>query len=88
MQHPFWVSQLKNVLLSACMYVRKKTGQEALVDKSRGQLRYLATMGISSDSDEINMLYNKGLEWINQYGGQIDMFKSAKERQQTEVFSS
>jgi hypothetical protein len=63
-----------------------------VVDKSRGQLRYLTTIDISSDADEINMLYRQGQEWINQHGGQIDMFKSQEqmqqEKQQTETVLS
>jgi hypothetical protein len=52
------------------------------VDKSRGKLRYLATIGTSSNSDEINLLYRQGREWINQHGGQIDLFKSQEQMQQ------
>jgi transposase len=69
------------------MYVRKKKNRSGstsvvVVDKSRGRLRYLTTIGISSDVDEINMLYHQGQEWIDHYGGQIDVFKSNEQIQQ------
>jgi hypothetical protein len=34
------------------------------------------------------LFYRQGQEWINQYGGQIDLFKSQKEMQHTETLLS
>jgi hypothetical protein len=51
------------------------------VDKRRGQLRCLTTIGTGSDGEAINQPYRQGQEWINRHGGQIDLFESYEQMQ-------
>jgi hypothetical protein len=67
LRHLFWVSHPQKKRTFVGMYVRKKKNRSGstsvvVVDKSRGNIKYLATIGISSDIDEINLFYRQGLE--------------------------
>ncbi len=75
------------------MYVRKKINRSGstsvvIVDKSSGKIRYLKTIGISSDEQEIAALYEQGKKWIDLHCGNRDMFKESdrhfEEKQVTE----
>lgn len=57
------------------MFVRKKKNKSGvisiqIIDKSRGKYKLLKTIGSSSDTEEIDLLYKKGKEFINNYQGQ------------------
>jgi len=61
------------------MYIRKKknrsgTTSVVVVDKSSGQIRYLATIGVSSDEKEIAKLCVQGKKWIAAHTSHVDMF--------------
>jgi len=61
------------------MYVRKKQNRSGstsvvIVDKSQGKIRYLKTVGVSSDEKTISELYNQGKKWIATQTGVRDMF--------------
>ena len=61
------------------MFVRKKPNRSGsvsvvVVEKRNGKVCYLKTMGISSDSSEIDRLYSQGKQWIMTQTGQRDMF--------------
>ena len=75
------------------MFVRKKINRSGstsvvIVDKSTGKIRYLKTIGVSSDEQEIAILYQQGKKWIATHCGNRDMFSEAEqqreERQVTE----
>ena len=75
------------------MYVRKKINRSGstsvvIVDKSSGKIRYLKTIGISTDEQEISALYEQGKKWIDLHCGNRDMFKESdrhfEEKQVTE----
>ena len=60
------------------MYVRKKKNRSVstnvvVVDKSSGRIRYLKTIGISSDEKVISELYKQGRKWIEIQQGNRDM---------------
>ena len=70
------------------MFVRKKKNRSGsisvvIVDKSSGQLRYLKTIGVGRDEEEVRSLYHAGLLWVHEYGGQRDLFEE-REKQQRE----
>jgi transposase len=61
------------------MYVRKKknrsgTTSVVIVDKSSGKIRYLETIGVSSDEKTLSELYSQGKKWITARTGARDMF--------------
>jgi len=61
------------------MYVRKKPNRSGsisvvVVKKNNGKDCYLKTIGVSSDSQEIEDLYFQGKKWIARQLGQRDMF--------------
>jgi hypothetical protein len=79
------------------MYVRKKKNRSGstsvvVVDKSRGKLRYLKTIGVSSDEKIISELYNQGKKWIAIHTGKRDMFalheQQREEKQVTDYLLS
>ncbi len=79
------------------MYVRRKPNRSGstsvvVVAKSRGKLRYLATIGTSSDEGEIVSLCHQGKDWIKGREGQGDLFvaqkKADSEKQQIESLLS
>jgi len=68
------------------MFIRKKKNRSGstsvvVIDKSRGTYREIKTIGISSDEQAIEVLSEKGKEWIRTCNGQLDMF--AQEEDQT-----
>jgi hypothetical protein len=79
------------------MYVRKKQNRSGstsvvVVDKSRGKLRYLATIGTSWDEGEIMSFFQQGKDWVKRTEGQGDLFvaheEAQSERQQIEFLLS
>ena len=61
------------------MYVRRKKNRSGstsvvIVDKSSGRIRYLKTIGISSDEQDISGLILQGKKWIATQTGARDMF--------------
>lgn len=57
------------------MFVRKKKNKSGVVsiqviDKSSGKYKMIKTIGSSSDLDEIQSLYQQGLDYIQHYQGQ------------------
>lgn len=44
-----------------------------VVDKSSGKFRELKTIGVASDSSEIEVLEGKAREWIEHYTGQMSL---------------
>ena len=79
------------------MYVRKKknrsgTTSVVIVDKSSGRIRYLETIGVSSDEKTISELFIKGKKWIAARTGMRDMFlldeQQREEQQVTDYWLS
>ena len=76
------------------MYVRKKANRSGstsvvVVSKKAGKVHYLKTLGVSSESAEIEELYLQGKKWISQQKGERDMFlEYARKREEKEVVSS
>jgi len=61
------------------MYVRKKpnrsgTTSVVVIDKIGDKIRYLKTIGVSSDEKTIKELYQQGKQWISSRCGERDMF--------------
>jgi transposase len=73
------------------MYIRKKRNRSGsisivVVDKSSGRYRELKTIGISSDSKKIEVLYHEGKKWISAHCGARDMFSLVeREREEKQV---
>lgn len=73
------------------MYVRKKKNRSGstsvvVVDKSSGKIRYLITVGVSSDEKEVAELYKKGKKWISMHCGARDIFvEQAREQEEKQV---
>jgi hypothetical protein len=69
------------------MFVRKKKNKSGsttvvVIDKSRGKFKPVKTIGTSSNADDIKSLFRQGLEWVNKYGGKLDLFRCMEEEQQ------
>lgn len=61
------------------MYVRKKPNRSGstsvvIVEKRKGKIRYLKTIGVSSDPQEIDNLFIEGKKWISEQEDGRDMF--------------
>jgi len=61
------------------MFVRKKPNRSGstsvvIVDKRAGKVRYLKTIGVSSEPKEIEDFYFQGKKWISQQKCERDMF--------------
>jgi hypothetical protein len=75
------------------MYVRKKNNRSGsisvvVVEKKRGKVHYLKTFGTSSDTQEIEELFEQGKKWIAEQKGLRDMFlEHARHREEKEVVS-
>ncbi|MDR1881382.1 MAG: IS1634 family transposase [Prevotella sp.] len=73
------------------MYVRKKKNRSGstsvvIVDKSNGTIRYVKTIGISSEEKEIEDFYQQGKKWIFAHSGERDMFlEQAKEDEEKQL---
>ena len=81
----------------AIMYVRKKQNRSGstsvvIVDKSSGKIRYLKTIGVSSDEKAITELYSQGKKWISLQSGERDLFtlfeQQREEKQVTDCLLS
>jgi len=79
------------------MYVRRKpnrsgTTSVVVIDKSSGKIRYLKTIGVSSDEKTIMELYQQGKRWISARCGERDLFavhaRQEEEKQVTEYLLS
>ena len=79
------------------MFIRKKKNRSGstsvvVVDKTRGGFRELVTIGVSSDSSEIESLCRQGRKWIDIHCGTLDIFdqaaKEIEEKQVTEYLLS
>jgi len=58
------------------MYVRKKKNKSGkisiqIIDKSSGKYKVIKTVGSSSDTKEVEGLYNQGKKWIEKHQGQL-----------------
>ena len=61
------------------MFVRRKKNRSGsvsvvVVSKERGRFRELQTIGVSSNEDEINLLYRQGHIWIREHSAVGDIF--------------
>ena len=61
------------------MYVRRKPNRSGstsvvVVEKRKGKIQYLKTIGVSSDPIEIDYLHLQGKRWILEQAGKRDMF--------------
>ncbi len=77
------------------MFIRKKKNPSGVVsvqiiDKSRNSYKVFKTIGSSSDSAEIDKLFEQGQKWLAAHCGKRDMFQEAgrqrEEKQVTEYF--
>jgi len=71
------------------MFVWKKKNRSGstsivIVQKVVGKFRYIKTIGISSDEQEIERLFREGQQYIHNLGGQKDMFVDYGEQLQEE----
>ena len=72
------------------MFIRKKKNPSGVVsvqviDKSRGAYKVLKTIGSSSDTTEIETLYQQGKRWISSQQG-LDMFAvQAQEEEEKQI---
>ncbi len=72
------------------MFVRKKRNPSGIIsvqiiDKSKGSYKVLKTIGSSSDSLEVEALYDQGRKWISVYYGDQDMFSIAEREQEERI---
>jgi len=63
------------------MFISRKKNRSGstsvvVISKASGKLKYLKTIGISSDEQEIEKFVIEAREFIHTYEGQIDLFKS------------
>ena len=73
------------------MFVRRKKNPSGIVsiqviDKSTGKYRVLKTIGSSSNPVKVEELYQQGLQLIESYGGQLNLFSeilATREREST-----
>ena len=76
------------------MYVRKKPNRSGstsvvVVAKKSGKVHYLKTLGVSSDTEEIENLYLQGKKWIAEQKGERDMFlEHIRKQEEKEVVSN
>jgi transposase len=76
------------------MYVRKKPNRSGstsvvVVAKKLGKVHYLKTLGVSSDTEEIENLYLQGKKWIAEQKGERDMFlEHIRKQEEKEVVSN
>lgn len=79
------------------MFVRKKNNKSGIVsiqiiDKSNGIYRVVKTIGSSSDTSEVELLYQQGKKWISSHLGERDIFteqnREQEEKQVTDYFLS
>lgn len=75
------------------MFIRKKKNRSGstsivVVRKVCGKAKYIKTIGISSDKQEIEHLFRKGQEYIHNLGGQKDIFVNYAEQVNEELATS
>ena len=96
MRHHFGWRKLK-LSLYLRMFIRKKKNRSGttsivVVEKRKGIYREIKTIGISGDTSEIELLFNKGKKWISLHLGEQDIFevheKAIEESQVTEYLLS
>ena len=77
------------------MFVRKKknrsgTTSVVVVEKRNGRFKERITIGVSSDTNQIEEYVRQGKEWIRRKSGMVDMFADAecksREMEETEQF--
>lgn len=75
-----------------CLYHVKKIGLETqallLLSKARGKLKYLKTIGINADEQEIETFVIEAREFIHTYEGQIDLLKSFDDERGEELLTN
>ena len=84
------MSQAKKsvILRYVCTQNPNRSGSTSIVivDKSTGNVRYLKTIGVSSDPKEIDRLYLEGKRCLSVHLGHRDMFTLAeREREEKQV---
>lgn len=73
------------------MFIRKKKNPSGVVsvqriDKSGGKYRVVKTVGSSSDTAEIDKLYQQGKTWLADYHGERDMFaEQTREQEEKQI---
>lgn len=72
------------------MFVRKKKNKSGstsivIVSKSSGKFKCIKTIGTSIDEQEIERLFLQGEEYIHNYAGQKDLFRSYDEEKAEEL---
>ena len=85
MRHRFGCLDKKYIPLR--MFVRRKKNKSGsttivVIDKSRNKFRPVRTFGTSLEAEQIENLFKEGLEWVKNYGGQMDLFRCLEEEQQ------
>ena len=75
------------------MFVRKKKNRSGstsivVVNKVSRRVNYIKTIGTSSDAHEIERLYRQGQEYINNLGGQKDIFVNYDEQLKEEYLTN
>lgn len=69
------------------MFIRKRKNRTGtvtvvVVDKSNGKFKEIKTIGVSSDSSEIDKLYCLGKKWIQSQHGSYDMFEEHQRQEE------
>ncbi len=69
------------------MFIRKRKNRTGtvtvvVVDKSNGKFKEIKTIGVSSDSSEIDNLYHQGKKWILSQHGSYDMFEEYQRQEE------
>lgn len=59
-----------------------------VVKKVNGRVKYIKTIGISSDEMEIDQLFRKGQDYIHNFGGQKDLFVNYSEQLNEEFLTN
>ena len=75
------------------MFVRKKKNRSGstsivIVNKAYGKVKYIKTIGISSDEQEIEHLLRRGQEYIHSLSGQKDLFTNYTEQAKEEFLTN
>jgi hypothetical protein len=69
------------------MFIRRKKNRSGstnivVIDKSNGKFREIKTIGTSSDTSEIEKLYQQGKKWLSAYRGERDLFAEYVQEQE------
>ena len=69
--------------------IRRDSTSVVVVAKRSGKVHYLKTLGVSSDAEEIENLYQQGKKWIAEQKGERDMFlEHIRKQEEKEVVSN